>query len=105
MASCRTSRLVTVTNPQGLHARPADMFVRLAMQFESTVEIVREGDRFDGKSILSLMTIAAEQGTQLLLQADGPDADEALEALAELFGRGFGEMDISETANDSSSDG
>ena len=105
MASCRSSRLVTVTNPQGLHARPADMFVRLAMQFESTVEIIREGDRFDGKSILSLMTLAAEQGTQLLLQADGPDADEALEALAELFGRGFDEMDISETANDSSSDG
>jgi phosphotransferase system HPr (HPr) family protein len=105
MASCHATRLVTVTNPQGLHARPADMFVRLAMRFESTVAIVRDGDRFDGKSILSLMTLAAEQGTQLLLQAEGPDAEEALQALAKLFARGFDEMEISEPAKDSSSDG
>ena len=105
MASCRSNRLVTVCNPQGLHARPADMFVRLAMQFESTVVIVRDGDHFDGKSILSLMTLAAEQGTKLLLQAEGPDADKALEALAELFGRGFDEMEVSQPAKDSSSDG
>ena len=105
MASCRSSRVVTVKNSQGLHARPADMFVRLAMQFESLVEIERDGDRFDGKSILSLMTLAAEQGTQLLLRAEGPDASEALEALAELFGRGFDEMGFNEPAKDSSSDG
>ncbi len=105
MTGCRASRLVTVVNPQGLHARPADMFVRLAMQFDATIEIVREGDRFDGKSILSLMTLAAQQGTQLLLQADGADAAEALESLAELFRRGFDEMEVSEPAKDSSSDG
>ncbi len=81
------------------------MFVRLAMRFESAVEIERDGDRFDGKSILSLMTLAAEQGTQLLLRAEGPDACEALEALAELFGRGFDEMGLTEPAKDSSSDG
>jgi len=80
------------------------MFVRRAMQFESSIEILRDGDRFDGKSILSLMTLAAEQGTQLLLQAEGPDAEEALQALAELFGRGFDEIEISAPANDSSSD-
>jgi phosphocarrier protein len=81
------------------------MFVRLAMQFESAVEVERDGDRFDGKSILSLMTLAAEQGTQLLLRAEGPDAGEALEALAELFGRGFDEMGLTEPAQDSSTDG
>lgn len=80
------------------------MFVRLAMRFESTIEIVRGGDRFDGKSILSLMTLAAEQGTQLLLEASGPDAQEALDALAELFGRGFDEMNVAEPAEDSQSD-
>ncbi len=104
MAGCRSSRVVTVTNPQGLHARPADMFARLAMQYESSIVIVREGDRFDGKSILSLMTLAAEQGTELLLEASGPDADEALEALAELFGRGFDELDVAQPAKDSTSD-
>jgi phosphocarrier protein HPr len=105
MAERRTHRLVTVRNPQGLHARPADMFVRLALQFASHIEIVKDGERFDGKSILSLMTLAAEQGTELVLRADGPDAEEALVALAELFGRGFDEMGVTEPANDHSSDG
>lgn len=105
MGSHRSSRLVTIRNPQGLHARPADMIVRLALQFQSKIEIVRNGERFDGKSILSLMTLAAEQGTQLLLQAHGPDAEEALAALESLFGRGFDEMEVTEPAEDSSSDG
>lgn len=105
MAGCRSTRSVTVVNPQGLHARPADMLVRQAMQYEATVEIERDGNRFDCKSILSLMTLAAEQGTQLLLQANGSDADQALQALAELFERGFDEMEIIEPARDTSSDG
>ena len=77
----------------------------MAMQFEARVEIVKEGERFDGKSILSLMTLAAEKGTELLLQADGPDADRALDALQELFQRGFDEMSFSEPAQDQSMDG
>ena len=105
MAGYRVSRVVTIPNPQGLHARPADMFARLAQRFEAAIAIERDGERFDGKSILAMMTIAAGQGTELLLHADGPDADEALEALAELVGRGFDEMEVSEPANDSSSDG
>lgn len=105
MADHRTYRVVTVRNPQGLHARPADMFVRLALQFASSIEIVKDGEPFDGKSILSLMTLAAEQGTELVLRARGPDAEAASSALAELFGRGFDEMGITEPANDQSSDG
>jgi phosphotransferase system HPr (HPr) family protein len=105
MAERRTQRVVTVCNPQGLHARPADMFVRLALQFASHIEIVKDGERFNGKSILSLMTLAAEQGTELVLRADGPDAEDALEALAELFGRGFDELGVTEPANDQSLDG
>jgi phosphocarrier protein HPr len=73
------------------------------LQFAAHIEIVRDGERFNGKSILSLMTLAAEQGTELMLRADGPDAEEALEALAELFGRGFDELDLTEPANDQSS--
>lgn len=95
-----TQRNVTVRNPQGLHLRPADLLVRMALQFTCHIEIVKDGERFDGKSILSLMTLAAEQGTELVLQARGQDADAALDALAELFGRGFDEMGITEPAND-----
>lgn len=105
MAKRRTQCLVTVRNPQGLHARPADMFVRLALQYASHIEIVKDGERYNGKSILALMTLAAEQGTKLVLRADGPDAEEAVEALAELFGRGFDEMGTTEPANDQSRDG
>jgi len=105
MTERRTQRLVTVCNPQGLHARPADMFVRLALQFAAHIEIVKDGERFNGKSILSLLTLAAEQGTELVLRADGPDAEEALEALAELFGRGFDELGVGEPTNDHSLDG
>ncbi len=92
MAEYCAQRMVTIRNPQGLHARPADMLVRLAMQFESDIEILKNGERYEGKSILSLLTLAAEQGTELTLRAQGPDADEALTALADLVGRGFDEM-------------
>lgn len=105
MADRTINRIVTVRNPQGLHARPADMLVRLANQFQAHIEIVKEGERFDGKSILSVMTLGAAEGTQLLLEATGLDADDALDALAELFGRGFDEMGWNEPAKDQSTDG
>ena len=105
MAETRTSRLVTVRNAQGLHARPADMLVRCASQFEVSITIIKDGERFDARSILSLMTLGAEQGTQLLLQAEGADAEMACNALAELFERGFDEMGINEPAKDPSTDG
>ncbi|MBM4089905.1 MAG: HPr family phosphocarrier protein [Planctomycetes bacterium] len=105
MAGTRASRLVTVCNAQGIHARPADMFVRLANRFDATITVIKDGERFDGKSILSLMTLGAGRGTQLVLQADGTDADAALDALAELFGRGFDEMGVAEPAKDQSTEG
>jgi phosphotransferase system HPr (HPr) family protein len=81
------------------------MLVRAASRFDAAITIIKDGEPFDGKSILSLMTLGAEQGTQLLLQAEGPDADAALDALAELFGRGFDEMELNEPAKDQSTDG
>ncbi|MFW6170353.1 MAG: HPr family phosphocarrier protein [Planctomycetota bacterium] len=105
MASYRSSRRVTVLNPQGLHLRAADMIVRAARQFESTIEIIQNQEQCDCKSILSLLTLGAEQGTELLMQADGPDAEEALTALATLFARGFDEATVSEAAKDSQSNG
>jgi phosphotransferase system HPr (HPr) family protein len=96
--------MVEVRNEQGLLARPADMFVRQAKQFDARIEIIKEGERFDGKSILSLMTLAAVQGTKLVLEATGPDADEALGTLAELFEREFDEERMTEPAKDSSTD-
>jgi len=85
MADFVASRDVTIANPQGLHARPADLFSRLASRFESTIEIVKDGQHVDGKSILDILMLAAVQGTTLSIVARGNDADEAVEALARLL--------------------
>jgi phosphocarrier protein HPr len=88
----RATRTVVITNPQGLHARPADLFVKTATRFASTkIELVKGRERVDGKSILSLLTLAAVEGTQLLIEADGPDAEQALDALAKLVEQNFAE--------------
>jgi phosphotransferase system HPr (HPr) family protein len=87
------SRTVVIQGRQGLHARPADLFVKLANRFQCQIEVVKAGERVDGKSILAILTLAAEQGTALTLQATGPDAEAALDALAELVESNFGERE------------
>ena len=91
MTKRTSTRQVTVLNPQGLHARPADMLVKLANRFSSKVELIKDGEYVDGKSILSVLTLAAVQGTRLSVRATGDDADDALNALVDLFERGFAE--------------
>jgi len=85
-------REVTVTNRAGLHTRPASMIVRKASQFKAEFFIQKDGYEINGKSIIGVMTLAAEQGAKLILQFDGPDENEAAEALAEIFEDGFGEV-------------
>mgnify|MGYP003312047293 CR=1 FL=1 len=68
------SREVVVENEQGLHARPADLVAREAQRWESRIEFVGKAQRVDGKSILDLLTLAAEAGTHLVVEATGPDA-------------------------------
>jgi len=83
----KRARLV---NPQGLHMRPADLFVRTANRFSSDVQVSKSSDHFvDGKSILSILTLAAEQGAELTIVAAGDDANDAATALVELIENGF----------------
>lgn len=79
------TRTVTVRNPEGLHARPADLLVRMASKFESSILIGKDGEMVDCKSILSLLTLGAAQGTELSIRADGADAGDALESIVQLF--------------------
>ncbi|MEO0086766.1 MAG: HPr family phosphocarrier protein [candidate division WOR-3 bacterium] len=65
----------------GLHARPAAEFVKIAERFKSKIRVCKDGIWVNGKSILSLLTLAAERGSELILEADGPDEQEAIEAL------------------------
>lgn len=85
------SRHVTIANRLGLHARAAGKFVQLAGRYESRIHVVKGHQRVDAKSILGLLALAASQGTALTLEAEGADADAALEALTELIDGHFGE--------------
>jgi phosphotransferase system HPr (HPr) family protein len=89
MSNSPIKRVVVVPNKQGMHARPAEMFVRRAQQFQSKIEIVRDGYRIEAKSIMNLLTLGAAQGTELTLEADGSDAQEAVDALAEVVEKDF----------------
>ena len=91
MASKSGKRVVTVTNAEGLHLRPANALASLAKDFSSTIQVSHRGETVDGKSIMSLATLGAEQGVQLTILATGDDADEALNAIEALFTAGFGE--------------
>ena len=82
-------RQVEITNSLGLHLRPADKFVKLALHYKAEVRVHYNGNQFNGKSILDLTSLAAECGTRLELEARGPDALEAIEALAGLVSAQF----------------
>lgn len=81
----------TIVNDAGLHARPAAALVKVASRFESDFYIHMYGYKVNGKSILGVMTLAAEKGAELELELDGPDEEKALEAITELIDSGFGE--------------
>jgi phosphotransferase system HPr (HPr) family protein len=87
------SREVVVGLKQGLHARPADQLAREARKWQSRVELVSKSQRVDGKSILEVLTLAAEEGTRLVVETTGADAREALAAIVRLFEGNFHEND------------
>ncbi|WGF86579.1 HPr family phosphocarrier protein [Marinivivus vitaminiproducens] len=84
---------VVVTHKIGLHARPAVKFIRLAKSFEATVRVRAgdEGDWADGKSIVKILSLKVREGADLRLQAEGDDAEAAIQALIDLVRRDFDE--------------
>jgi phosphocarrier protein HPr len=87
----RTEKEVQIVNRAGMHARPAAEFVKLAGGFAANVTIEKDGLKVNGKSIMGVLMLAAEQGSTLKLTASGEDAEAAVEALADLVKRGFEE--------------
>ena len=73
---------MTVVHRQGLHARPAALFVEVAKRFSSRITVRKGRKNVDGKSIMGLLTLAANQGARIAIVADGPDAHEAMERLS-----------------------
>jgi phosphocarrier protein len=84
-------REAKIVNQDGLHARPAAKIVRLASSFDSDVELLKDGVAVNGKSIMGVMMLAAECGSSIVVRADGPDAEQAVEAITQLVAGGFGE--------------
>ena len=84
-------RELTILNKNGLHARPAAEIVKTAAKYKSEITISREELEVNGKSIMGVMMLAAEQGSMLKVKAEGPDAEQAVAAIADLVARKFGE--------------
>lgn len=82
---------VTIHHPAGLHARPAALFVQTAQRFASTVEVRLGERRANGKSILSILTLGANQGASVTISAEGDDAQQALASLQALVESDFEE--------------
>src|SRR3954465_8143831 len=87
----KAEKEVPIINRLGLHARPAAMFVRGASRYRAEVWVEKEGERVNGKSIMGLMMLAAGQGSKLVIQCEGPDAEKAMEELEELIQQKFKE--------------
>ncbi|MBK5910022.1 HPr family phosphocarrier protein [Rhodothalassium salexigens] len=86
-----TDRCVTLCNERGLHARASAKFVRLAGEFDAEVIVDKAGQSVVGTSIMGLMLLAAACGEAIRIRAEGPEAEAAVAALADLVGRGFDE--------------
>jgi phosphocarrier protein len=84
-------RTVRIVNKLGLHARPAAEIVKTAARFKSNITIIRDDLEVNGKSIMGVMMLAAEYGSTILVRAEGPDAEAALDALAAIVEAKFGE--------------
>lgn len=78
-------RRVKIKNPQGLHARPASLFVKIANRYESEVTVKKDDDAVNGKSIMGLMTLAAIEGSVIEIEVSGVDAQAAMDALEEFL--------------------
>ena len=80
-----------IRNRAGMHARAAVKFVQLAAHFKSEIRVIKDGSSVNGKSIMGLLTLVAACGLSIVVEAEGPDADDAVAALGALVDNGFGE--------------
>ena len=87
----QAQREVRIRNRLGMHARAAVKFVQLANSFDCEVKVEKDGQEANGKSIMGLLTLVGSFGMRMTIQCEGEDADEAVDALANLVNSGFGE--------------
>ncbi len=83
---------VVIKNKAGMHTRPASLLVKLASKFKSDFYIIKHGFQINGKSIIGVMSLAAEYGSKVTLRFDGPDEQQASKDIINFFDDGFGEL-------------
>lgn len=79
------SRTYTIQNSIGLHARPAALFVKQATEFDAKIKVLKDNKEADAKSIISIMALGAKKGTNIMITAEGPDDEKAVNALVKLL--------------------
>ena len=85
---------IAIVNKLGLHARASSKFIRIARQFRCNIEIgIQDGELVDAKSIMNVLTLAADKGTVLSMRVSGEDEDDAIEALTSMVTDRFGEAE------------
>ena len=85
------SQKITINNPQGLHMRPAGVFAKGVAKYQSDVNLIFNGKSTNGKSLLNIIGACIKCGSEIEIQCDGPDEEEALKAAIELIESGLGE--------------
>lgn len=86
-------KTVKIINKLGLHARPSALLVTTATKFKAEVFFTKDSLRVNGKSIMGVMMLAAEMGAEIIVEADGPDEEQAVLAIIETINSGFNELD------------
>lgn len=84
---------VTITNKKGMHARASALFVKCVEKFDAEVMVRKDGFGVNGSSIMGLMMLTAGPGSQIVIETEGPEAEEALDALTALIEQGFNEKE------------
>jgi len=85
-------RKVVIKNKAGMHTRPASILVKIASKFKSDFYIIKDNFQINGKSIIGVMSLAAEYGSEVTLRFDGADEEKAAEEITKYFEEGFGEL-------------
>lgn len=83
---------ITIINKAGMHTRPASTIVKIAAKYKADFFISKDNFEVNGKSIIGVMTLAAEQGSKLMLKFDGPDEEPLSDEMTDFFERGFDEL-------------
>ena len=84
--------IVKILNEQGLHARPASLFVKTASKFSSTVTVIHGNEVANAKSIINIMSLGLQKGEEIKIVTEGTDEKEAMEALVSIVESKFGEV-------------